>query len=66
MGFISWILDLLRLKNELEVENMINLHCGRELHYGCGTPPHPPGGGSSRDTASSQVPWNEPPCDQLT
>jgi hypothetical protein len=50
MGFISWILDLLRLKNELEVENMINLHYGRELHYGCGTPPTRRVGGV-RDTA---------------
>ena len=29
MGFISWILDLIRLKSELEVEEIEN------LHYGC-------------------------------
>jgi hypothetical protein len=29
MGFISWILDLIRLENELELEEIEN------LHYGC-------------------------------
>jgi hypothetical protein len=29
VGFILWILDLIRLENELEVEEIEN------LHYGC-------------------------------
>lgn len=31
-GFISWILDLIRLGKELDVEENEN------LHFGCGTP----------------------------
>lgn len=52
-GLISWILDLMRLGTELDVEEIEN------LHFGCGTPTPwegvGVGRGRVRDTASCNL-----------